>query len=86
MSRQINDALQTRTGLSKWLVFISVPVVCKILAFAVYFGFMPPGIWIERIGSIKDLKIPPIGLREVFVFIAAVNGLTLLIRKRLLAL
>ncbi|MBN2318240.1 MAG: hypothetical protein JXR49_04150 [Acidobacteria bacterium] len=82
MSRQINRALRTRTGMLKWYVCIGVPFICILLVFAAYFGFINPVDWIESIGSIKDWNIPPIGLKETFIFIAAVNGLTFLIQKR----
>lgn len=82
MSRQINNALKTRTGVMKWSITIGVPVVCIVLAFSIYFGLTQPGDWFESIGSIKDWTIPPIGLKEVLIFIAAVNGLTFLVRKR----
>lgn len=82
LSRQINHALKTRTGILKWFICIGVPIACIVLAFAVYFGFIQPGDWIESIGSIKDWNIPPMGLKEAFIFIAAVNGLTFLIQKR----
>ena len=82
MSMQINDTLYARTGMFKWLVYVGVPVVCVLLAFSVYFGFIPPGDWFENISSIKDWNIPPISLKEIFLFAAAVNGLTFLIRKQ----
>jgi hypothetical protein len=82
MSRQINNTLYARTGIFKWLVYVGVPVVCVLLAFAAYFSFMPPGDWFENISSIKDWNIPPISLKEILLFAAAVNGLTFLIRKR----
>ncbi len=82
MSRQISNALRTRTGIQKQFVCIGVPIACIVLAFSFYFGLIQPGDWIESMGSIKDWSIPPIGLKEVLIFIAAVNGLTFLIRKR----
>ena len=82
MSRQINDTLYARTGMFKWLVYVGVPVVCILMAFSVYFGFIHPGNWIESIDSIENWNIPPISLKEILLFAAAVNGLTFLIRKR----
>jgi len=86
MSRQISNALKTGTVMQRWFVCIGVPIGCIVLAFAVYFGWIQPGDWIERVGTILDWKIPPIGLKEVCIFIAAVNGLTFLIRKRAFSL
>ncbi len=82
MSRQINDALLTRTGSMKWFVCIGVPIICIALAFAVYFGYIQPGEWFGNLSLMEEWKIPPIGLKEVIIFLAAVNGLTFLIRKR----
>jgi hypothetical protein len=82
MSRQINIALKTRTGMLKWFVCIGVPIACIVLAFAVYFGYIQPEDWVMNIPKIEEWNIPPVGLKEVFIIIAAVNGLTFLIRKR----
>ncbi|MBN2242099.1 MAG: hypothetical protein JW793_05370 [Acidobacteria bacterium] len=82
MSRQINDALKTRTGMLKWFVCIGIPVACIALALAVYFGCIQPELWLDGIGSMDYPDVPPVGLKEALVFIAVVNGLTFLIRKR----
>jgi hypothetical protein len=86
MSRQISNALKTGTGMQRWFVCIGVPISCIVLAFAVYFGWIRPGDWIESVGMRLDWKVPPIGLKEVCIFIAAVNGLTFLVRKRAFSL
>jgi hypothetical protein len=82
MHKQLNSALQERNGFSKSLVYIGVPGMCLLLAFAVYFGFLQPGDWLEKFVLAADFDIPPIGVKESLVFAALVNGLTLLIRKR----
>ena len=81
-SRQINAALKIRTGMLKWSICIGVPVVLTLFVCTIYFGFIQPGDWIEKIGPIEDWNIPPIGLKEVLIFVVAVNGLTFLTRKR----
>jgi hypothetical protein len=82
MSRQINNLLKTRTGTLQWFVCIGVPVACTVLAFAVYFGYMQPEDWVINIPAIEDWPLPRIGLKETLIFIAAVNVLTFLVRKR----
>ncbi len=82
MSKQINDALNVRIGMLKRFVYIGVPIACILFALTVYFGFIQPGDWLENTVSAIDWNIPPIGLKEVFIFVAAVNGLTFLVRKR----
>jgi len=85
MNKQLNDALHVKIGIFKLPVCIVVPIACLSLVFAAYFGFLPLGQWFENIISTIDVSaIPPIGLKEIFVFAALVNGLTFLIRKRTL--
>ena len=81
-SRQIKEALRTRSGISKWFIWIGVPLACILLMFAVYFEFLPLDQWRGILNSIENWNLPPIGLKEVFIFIVAVNGLTFLIRKK----
>jgi hypothetical protein len=82
MHKQLNHALDVKTGILRLPVCIVVPIACLFLVFAAYFGFLPLGQWFENIISTDVLNIPPIGLKEIFVFAAMVNGLTFLIRKR----
>jgi TRAP-type uncharacterized transport system fused permease subunit len=83
MGKQLNDALHLKNGILKLPVCIAVPIVCLFFVFAAYFGFLPLGQWFEyTISSIDALKIPPIGLKEIIVFAALVNGLTFLIKER----
>jgi len=86
MHKQLKAALRERTGVLKPLVYIGVPVTCILLVFASYFGFLQPGQWLDKIVLAADFDVPPIGLKEIFVFAAMVNGLTLLIRKRVFPL
>jgi hypothetical protein len=86
MHKQLNDAMHVKTGILKLPICIVVPIACLFLVFAAYFGFLPLGQWFESIISIDFFYVPPIGLKEVFVFAAVVNGLTFLIRKRALFL
>ncbi len=83
MDKQLNDALHLKNGNLKLPVCIAVPIACLFFVFNAYFGFLPLGQWFENIiSSIDALKIPPIGLKEIFVFAALVNGLTFLIKER----
>ena len=83
MDKQLNDALYLHNGVLKLPVCIVVPIACLFFVFSAYFGYLPLGQWFEEIIiSIDALTIPPIGLKEIFVFAAVVNGLTFLIRKR----
>jgi hypothetical protein len=82
MNKQLNNALYVKPDFLKWTVCIVVPIACLFLVFAEYFGFLPLGRWFENIISIYVLNVPPIGLKEIFVFAAVVTGLTFLIRKR----
>jgi hypothetical protein len=83
MGQQLNDALHEKNGVLKLPVCIAVPVACLLIVFSAYFGFLPLGQWFEEIiSSIDAWKIPPIGLKEIFIFAALVNGLTFLIKER----
>jgi hypothetical protein len=82
MDKQLN-AFLAGNGILKWPVCITVPIACLSLVFATYFGFLPLEQWFKDIIiSIDVLKVPPIGLKEIFIFAALVNGLTFLVRKR----
>lgn len=82
MDKQFN-AMLAGNGILKWPVCIAVPIACLSLVFAAYFGFLPLGQWFKDIIiSIDVLKVPPIGLKEIFIFAALVNGLTFLVKKR----
>ncbi len=83
MGKQLNDALRVKTSILKLPVCIVLPTTCLFVVFAAYFGFLPLGQWFENILSLDVLNVPPIGLKEIFVFAAVVNGLTFLIRRRL---
>jgi hypothetical protein len=82
MHKQLNDALRVKTSILELPVCIVVPITCLFLVFAAYFGFLPLEQCFENIILTDLLKVLPIGLKEVFVFAAVVNGLTFLIRKR----
>ncbi len=80
--QQLQDALRERSRLSKGFVCIGVPVLGIILAFALYFGWIPTEHWLEGVVPAVNFDIPPIGLQEALIFAAIVNSLTLLVRKR----
>lgn len=86
LNRQIKTALQERKRLIKWFVYVGVPVLCIAFSFTVYFELPPMENWIRNIEPILNFEIPPIGLKEVLIFIAAVNVLTFLSRKRIYSL
>jgi hypothetical protein len=84
INRQLKTALQESNHIFKFFVYIGVPIACITFSFAVYFGLLNPAKWFENIVPIVNFDIPPIGLKETLVFIAVVNGLTFLARKRVL--
>jgi hypothetical protein len=84
INRQLKTALQERNHIFKFFVYIGVPIACMAFAFAVYSGLLNPATWFENVVSIVNFDIPPIGLKETLVFIAVVNGVTFLTRKRVL--
>ena len=86
LHEQLKATLWEEPHLLKQFVRIGVPVICIALVFTSYFGFIHPERWIENIVPFVSFDVPPIGLKEVFVFVAIVNGLTFIIRKRLFAL
>ena len=96
LHKQLKAAFLERPLLLKQFVCIGVPVICIALVFASYFGLINPERWFENIVSLLaffqnivpllSLDVHPIGLKEVLVFVAIVNALTLIIRKRLFAL
>lgn len=96
LCQQLKAALWERPRLFKPFVCIGVPIICIAIIFASYFEFINPERWIENIVpalsffenivTLPSLDVPPIGLLEVLVFIAVVNALTFIVRKRLFAL
>jgi len=86
LHKQLKAALLERPPLLKQFVCIGVPVICIALVFTSYFGFIHPERWFENIVPVVSFDVPPVGLKEVFVFVAIVNGLTFIIRKRVFAL
>jgi hypothetical protein len=83
---QLKATLWERPHLLKRFVCIGLPILCIAHAFTWYFGFIQPERWFENIIPILRFDVPPIGLKEVFLFVAIVNGLTFIIRKRALVL
>jgi hypothetical protein len=89
---QLKAALWERPHLIKRFVCIGVPILCIALVFTSYFGLIYPEHWFEYIVPLLSpfenivtslsLDVPPMGLKEVLVFVAIVNGLTFVIRKR----
>ena len=86
LHKQLKAALWERPHLLKRFVCIGVPIICIALVFTWYFGFIHPEHWFENIVPVVSFDVPPIGLKEIFVFVAIVNGLTFIIRKRVFAL
>jgi hypothetical protein len=83
IGRQLTVLLQERIHLLKWFIYISIPVVCIALVFAAYFGFIHPGELFGSMLAYKKWNIPPVGLKEVFLLIAIVNGWVLYTRRRI---
>jgi TRAP-type uncharacterized transport system fused permease subunit len=83
MGKQLDNALHAKNGIFNLPVCIVVPIACLLIVFSAYIGFLPLGQWFEDIIiSIDNLNVPRIGLKEIFIFAAVVNGLTFLIRER----
>jgi hypothetical protein len=82
LHQQLKNALQEGDPLPKWFFCIGVPIICVTLAVVTYFGFAHPEHWYESIVPIVNFDFLNIGLNEVLVFVATVNGLTLLVRRR----
>jgi hypothetical protein len=82
LRRQLKAALWERPHLLKRFVCIGVPILCMAVVFTWYFGFIQPERWFENIIPVLRFDVPPIGLKEVFLFVAIVNGFTFIIRKR----
>ena len=82
MHGQLREVLYSKNSILKLAVCISIPVFCLFLVFTGYFGFLPPGQWLENIMLKNLLNIPPIGLKEILIFAAMVNGVTFLIMQR----
>ena len=85
MQKQLKDVLYSKTSILKLPACIVIPIVCLILVFASYFGFLPMEQWFENIILKNAMNLPRIGLNEVLVFAAVVNGLTFLVMKRKLS-
>jgi len=83
LRRQLEAAMEERARLSKKLIRIGVPVLCALFASAEYFGWIHPASWFGMlVAGIHHFKVPPVGLKEALIYVAIVNGLTLLVRKR----
>ena len=79
---QLKVVLRKRSRLPKPFICIGVPILYIAFSFAIYFGLIHPEHWYENIIPIANFDIPPIGLKETLIFVAIVNGLTFLVRKR----
>jgi len=86
LHRQLKAALWERPHFLKRFVCISVPVICIALVFTSYFEFIHPIHWFESIVPVMSFDVPPIGLKEVLIFVAIVNALTFVIKERLFVL
>lgn len=83
LRQQLKAALEERPRLLKKFVRIGAPVLCIAFTFAVYFGLINPAGWSETlVADISNFDVPPVGWKEALLYAAAVNGLTLLVRKR----
>lgn len=82
VQRQLNVALMEKNRLKKQLFQIAVPLISTTFAIAAYFVFPKQVQWLENLDFSAYYELPPIGLKELLVFIALANGLTLKIRKR----
>lgn len=82
LRKQLNDALYTKFNILQLTVCIVVPVVCLLVVFASYFGFLHLGHWFENIEFKSVMSLSKIGLKEILVFAAVVNLVTFLIMKR----
>lgn len=82
LQQQLKNALKERNHIPKWFFCIGAPILCMILVFTTYFGFINPAQWFENIRQITKFNIPPIGLKEAVIFVILVNGLTFMTRKR----
>jgi len=82
MQKQLNDALHLKTSIFKLPICIVVPITCLFLVFATHFGLLPLGQWLVNVINIGSLSMIPIGLKEILIFAALVNGLTFLSMKQ----
>ena len=85
MRKQLDDALRSKVSILELTVCIVVPIVSLFLVFTSYFGLLPLGQWFKDIILKNVLNLPPISLKEILIFVAAVNSLTFLIMKRKLS-
>lgn len=96
LNEQLKAALRERPYFLMQFVLIGIPIICIALVFASYFGFIHLENWFENIVplftffenivELPSIDVPPIGLIEVLVFVAIVNALTFIVRKRFFAL
>jgi hypothetical protein len=82
LRQQLEAALEERPRLFNKFVRVGTPVLCVAFTFAVFFGLINPAGWSETLVVEINNHVPFVGLKETFLFIAVVNGLTLLVRKR----
>lgn len=82
ISQGLKDALMESPPLYKWLLYFCVAIICFTFAIATYLGLINPVMWLENIGQVTKFNIPPIGLKDILMFVILVNGLTFCIRKR----
>jgi hypothetical protein len=81
INKQLNDVLYTKTSIIKMPACIILPIICLLFVFTSYSGFLPLGQWYENIISKDVLNLPAIGLKEILVFAAVINGVTFLSMK-----
>ena len=78
----LKNALMERPSFLKELIYMSTVFMCFTFAIATYLGYINPAHWFDNISQISKFNIPPIGLKEILIFVILINGLTFIIRKR----
>ena len=86
MQKHLKLLLAERAGFFRRPLNFVPSIAFVLLAFAVYFGFLQPGQWLETLASITDYEFPPIGLKETLVFIGIMNGWTFFVLKKRISL
>ena len=84
LQQQLKNALKENPTFIKDTICLSAVFICFTLAIAASLGFIYPEHWhwLDNISRIVKYNYPPIGLKEILIFVIVVNGLTFIIRKR----
>lgn len=82
LQQQLKNALNETPSSFGAFYLPGAVFICFVLAISAILGFISPEHWFDNVGQLVIFDVPSLGLKEVLIFVIALNGLTFIIRKR----